>query len=58
MPMFEAIGFMILGSVITVGVLAVVVWFLIQPDKRNLYGSSAILSLSGKQKQASSRSKG
>jgi hypothetical protein len=56
--MFEAIGFMILGSVITVGVLAVVVWFLIQPDKRNLYGSSAILSLSGKQKQASSRSKG
>jgi hypothetical protein len=58
MPMLEAIGFMILGSVITVGLLAVVVWFLIQPDKRNLYGSNVILSLSGKQKQASSRSKG
>jgi hypothetical protein len=56
--MLEAIGFMILGSVITVGLLAVVVWFLIQPDKRNLYGSNVILSLSGKQKQASSRSKG
>jgi hypothetical protein len=58
MPMLEAIGFMILGSVITVGALALVVWFLIQPDKTNLYGSSVILSLSGKQKRASSRSKG
>jgi len=58
MPMLEAIGFMILGSVITVGALALAVWFLIQPDKRNLYGSSVILSLAGKQKRASSRSKG
>jgi hypothetical protein len=37
MSILAAIGFMILGSVITLGALAVVVSLLIQPDNRNIY---------------------
>jgi hypothetical protein len=38
MPLLEAIGFMVLGAVIALGLLAVGIWAVLQPDGENLYG--------------------
>ena len=38
MPLLEAISFMILGAGIALGLLAVVIWAVLQPDEKNLYG--------------------
>jgi hypothetical protein len=38
MPLLEAIGFMVLGAVIALGLLGGVIWLILQPDEKNLYG--------------------